>query len=77
MTAWIGASPRSLDELEAFDAMRIFLDAYWRREGSRSDDLADLLLDLSRDVWANEMPGDMAQWNDFRSAVSQVISNRS
>ena len=76
MTDWIGMSPRTLDELEAFDAMRIFLESYWRRGGKKSDDLAALLSDVARNVWTNEMPGDAAQWNDFRNAVSEVIADR-
>lgn len=40
MSDWIGAPHRSLNELEAFDAMRAFLEAYWERGHKQSDDLA-------------------------------------
>lgn len=74
MTDWIGETPRTLNELQAFDAMRLFLDAYWERGGKQSDDLAILLGNLDREIWANSMPGDPAQWSDFRKAVSGVLA---
>ena len=76
MSDWIGSAPRTLNELEAFDAMRLFLEAYWERGGKQSDDIAVLLTNLDRDVWANGMPMDRAQWHDFRDAVSRVLSSR-
>ena len=77
MTDRIVPPPRELNELQAFDAMRHFLEAYWTRGGNRSDDLAVLLSNLSREMWANGMPGDPAQWNDFRAAVSEVLGDTS
>lgn len=74
MTDWIGETPRTLNELQAFDAMRLFLEAYWERGGKQSDDLATLLGNLDREIWANSMPGDPAQWSDFRKAVSVVLA---
>lgn len=74
MTDWIGPPLRTLNELEAFDAMMRFVEAYWERGGKQSDDLAHLLSDLSRNLWANGMPGDLAQWSDFRAAVDGVLS---
>lgn len=70
---WIGSPPRTLNELEAFDAMRAFIEAYWERGGKRSDDLAVLLGNLDRETWANGMPVDRAQWDDFREAVNSVL----
>ena len=63
-----------LTELEAFDAMRAFLEAYWKRGGSSSDDLAVLLGDLNRSIWAGGRPGDPAQWSDWLKAVATVKS---
>lgn len=74
MTDWIGAPPRNLNELKAFDAMRLFLEAYWERGGKQSDDLAVLLGNLDRGAWANGMPMDRAQWDDFRNAVNKVLA---
>lgn len=75
MTDWIGTAPRSLNELEAFASMRLFLEAYWERGGKQSDDIAALLGNLDRDIWANSMPLDVAQWDDFRQAVDTVLGN--
>ena len=73
MTDWVGTPPRKLDELQAFDAMRHFLEAYWARGSKKSEDLAALLDDLSREMWVNGMPSDPAQWEDFRAAVSKTF----
>lgn len=73
----MGAAPRQLDELQAFDAMRAFLEAYWERGGQRSDDIAVLLSNLDRDAWENGMPLDIAQWDDFRRAVDVAMGNGS
>ena len=70
---WIGSPPRTLNELEAFDAMRVFIETYWERGGKRSDDLAVLLGNLDRETWANGVPLDRAQWDDFREAVNSVL----
>jgi len=62
-----------LDELNAYDAMCAFLEAYWERGGKASDDIAVLLGSLNRDAWANGMPLDRAQWEDWRKAVEEVL----
>ena len=77
MTSWLGDPPRTINELQAFDAMRAFLEAYWERGGKASDDLAVLLGSLNRNAWANEMPFDPAQWSDWRSAVDAIVSKTS
>lgn len=77
MTDWPGDPPRELDELKAFDAMCVFLEAYWRRGGAASEDIAVLLSSLSRDVRADGMPGDPALWNDWREAVDEVVGKGS
>lgn len=74
MTDWIGESPRTIDELQAFDAMRLFLEAFWERGGRQSEDIALLIDFIDRDVWANGMPGDPAQWDDFRRAVDRCLA---
>ena len=61
-----------LDELQAYDAMVEFLDAYWRRGGMHSDDIAVLLGGLSRSPWTDKFPGDPAMWEDWMRAVSKV-----
>lgn len=72
MTDWTGADLRKLDEHKAFDAMRAFLEAYWDRGGKQSDDLAVLLGSLNRDEASNTPPLDVAQWHDWRDAVSRL-----
>ena len=69
-TDWTGPLETSLDPLEAFDAMRIFLERYWERGGKASNDLAVLLGSIG--PWENGAPMDIAQWDDWRFAVAQA-----
>ena len=63
-----------LDASTGFDAMRLFLEAYWERGGRASDDLAVLLGGLER-LESDGMPLDPAMWSDWIDAVSQASSN--
>ena len=72
MTDWTSTDLREVDEFQAFDAMRAFLEAYWERGGKRSDDLAVLLGSLNRDEASNTPPLDAALWRDFRDAVARL-----
>jgi hypothetical protein len=69
---WGEPSQYQLTELEAYDAMLAFLEAYWRRGGGKSDDLAVLLGSTNRSICADLGPGDPAQWNDWMNAVEKV-----
>jgi hypothetical protein len=71
---WQAPDHRTLDELVAFDAMRIFLETYWEEGLRASDDIAVLLGSLSRDAWANGQPLDLALWDDWRAAVDAAVS---
>lgn len=51
----------------AFDAMTHFLDAWWRRGGETSDDVAIILSGLDR--LEDGGPLDPAFWDDFLNAV--------
>jgi hypothetical protein len=62
----------TLNERQAFDAMRYFLERYWERGGRSSDDLAVLLGELSTDVFTDDAPSDPAQWHDWLVAVAAV-----
>ncbi len=62
----------AMDDQQAYDAMVEFLDAYWRRGGMHSDDIAILLGGLSRSIWTNGRPGDAAMWEDWMIAVNKV-----
>jgi hypothetical protein len=69
---WGDPMRHSLNELEAFDAMRAFLDAYWRRGKCASDDIAVLLGSINRYVWADFGPGDPAQLEDWLDAIAAI-----
>ena len=66
---WAGQPVHQLSELEAFDAMRAFLEAYWERGGKQSDDIAVLLGSLNR---YGGPPLDIAQWHDWLDALGSV-----
>lgn len=72
MNEWIGAPLKQIDELQGFDAMVLFLDAYWKRTG-RTDDIASLLGDISRDIWSDGSPGDPGAWEAWRKAVQSAL----
>lgn len=64
--------PGGLTGIEAFDAMRAFLEAYWARGGKQSDDIAVLLGSLNR---SDGPPLDVALWDDWLRAISEGISS--
>lgn len=70
--SWPGEPLQSLTELEAFDAMRVFLEAYWERGLKESDDIAVLLGSVDRGHDCGP-PLDAAQWSDWRDAVQRVV----
>jgi hypothetical protein len=59
-----------LTEKQAYDAVCVFLDDWWRRGGRRAEDVAGLLSDLSPGLWADGSPNDPAQWQDWLKAVA-------
>jgi len=62
-----------LTEEQAFEAMRYFLTAFWKRGGSKSDsDLVDILSWTDRTVCADGGTFDPAQWADWLAAVRAV-----
>ena len=61
-------SARPLDEGVGFEAMKLFLEAYWDRGGRTSNDVAVLLGSL--DV-------DPAQRSDWTTAVSRALAGKS
>jgi hypothetical protein len=58
--------------LVGFDAMCVLLEARHMAGEQKSDDLATLLSNLNRDVWANGQPLDIAQWSDWLDAILAV-----
>ena len=69
-----------LTELEAFDAMRAFVEAFWRRGNCESEEIRNLLSFTDRTPWPSgkqlshliNAPGDIAQWEDWLDAVAAV-----
>ncbi|MGA8725424.1 MAG: hypothetical protein WB565_10290 [Acidimicrobiales bacterium] len=60
-----------LSERQAFDAMRVFLQAYWERFNSAQ--VSDVLSDTQDAFLADTTTADPAAWNDWRKAVAQVL----
>ena len=52
--------------VEAYDSMRIFVEAVWRRLDRPQEEIAFLLAGLK---WADGAPVDPAMWQDWLAAV--------
>jgi hypothetical protein len=63
-----------IDVSVAYDAMLVFLEAYWERGDRKSDDIAVLLGGLQR-LERDGVPVDQAMWNDWLEAVDHVSAN--
>jgi len=76
---WPPKQLSSLTELQGFDAMVNFLEAYWKLCGRSSDDIAGLLSSLSRgrEPHPGTPPIDEALWDDWRLAVADALSQAS
>lgn len=61
-----------LTQLQAFDAMRHFLEAYWRLGNKSSDDIAGPLGSINRDMMQDGSVPDPALWHMWREAVEKV-----
>ena len=64
--------PRAAEQLtalEGFAAMLRFLEAYWKRGGELSDEIAVLLSSMS--PLSDGMPFDQALWDDWLQAIDQ------
>lgn len=60
-----------LTKMQAFDAMRNFLEGYWQRE--RLDEAGNLLSGISTDVWADGSITDKAFLSDWDDAVEKEL----
>lgn len=69
----IGSLP-DLTALEAFDAMRVFIENHWERGLKQSDDLRRLLSAMNRQtaIWADGGPADPTMWSDWLLALGRV-----
>jgi len=54
---------------EAYDAMRIFVEAVWRRLERPQEEIAFLLAGLK---WVDGAPVDQAMWQDWLAAAQSV-----
>jgi|GEM_PF-2223701 hypothetical protein len=64
---------KSITVVNAFDAMRRFLEIYWESGGRLSEDIAMLLSSLDRNEENNALPVDAALWHDWIKATSEYI----
>jgi len=66
----------TLDEKQAYEAMRVFLAAFWERGGRRSEGIHEVLrwTDTKSGVWSDDQPYDPAMWTDWLEAVRQVTA---
>ena len=62
----------TLTEVEAFDAMRAFVEAFMKRGDPNSEGLHRLISFTNRNEALNLEPGDPAQWEDWLEAVATV-----
>jgi len=68
------AVPKPTDRItviEGFDAMRVFLQTVWRREGKALEEIAFL---LGGSAWEDGAPGDPTIWQDWLMAVRETCS---
>jgi hypothetical protein len=66
--------PRATDRvtvLEGYDAMRVFLETAWERQGKDTEEIA-LLLGGSR--WVDGTPVDPTTWEDWLEAIRIAMS---
>ncbi len=64
---------RTLDEWQALQAMRRFLDAFWERGGKQG-----AVIDVLSWTWSTE-PGvtaDPAMWEDWQDAVTAALESK-
>lgn len=55
--------------IEAYDAMRIFVETVWRRLDKPQEEIAFL---LAGSKWADGSPVDPAMWQDWLAAAQSV-----
>jgi hypothetical protein len=63
-----------ISAIEAYKAMFLFLDSYWKLGNKKSDELAGLLGDLA--LLSDGSSADPAMSEDWQKCVAQVIDYR-
>jgi hypothetical protein len=71
LTSEVPSATDKITVLEGCDAMRVFLQAAWERQGKDGEEIA-LLLGGSR--WADGTPVDPTIWEDWLRAVRIAMS---
>lgn len=64
---------KKLTILQAYDVMTDFIEKYWKKTGC--DEIACLLSDMSKDVWADGSTGDPAIWGEWEESVQRVVGS--
>lgn len=64
----------TLTEVEAYDAMRVFLEAWWERGGREPDEIGGLLGALA--PLSDGFSADPAQWHDWLAAIRAVKARK-
>jgi hypothetical protein len=64
-------APDTITVIEGYDAIRVFLEAVWRRHGRPVEQIAFLLGSLK---WADGAPVDPMAWQDWQAAVQMAVS---
>jgi hypothetical protein len=58
---------------EGYEAMRIFLEAVWRRHGKTGNEIDFIIGGLK---WADGTPVDPTMWQDWLAAIETLRSER-
>ncbi len=73
MAEWPPSLDIALNELEAFDAMRKFVENYWNVGGQSEDEIRYLLSAMDRGTWPDHSPGDPATWSEWIDSINFVL----
>ena len=74
MTApWAEGTVHRLTEVEAFDAMVAFVEAFWKRSGEPDDELGYFVRMVER---LENGTFDPAHWDDWLQAIDGVLGGR-
>lgn len=61
-----------ISEEQAYQAMFRFLEKYY--ELTQADDIGDLLGGMNREMFKDGYPADPAIWDDWKTAVREVLA---
>jgi Tfp pilus assembly protein PilO len=64
-----------INERQAFEAMKVFLEEYWNQLGS-GNELRLLLSSLNNTSNRTGLPMDIAMWDDWQRICKEVVAER-